>query len=71
LGLYELFRLKRKAAPDYARSWQILGEPYSSASPQQEQRFWWWRARMLGGRTNHWGRISLRNGPYDYQAAHA
>ena len=19
----------------------------------------WWRARMLGGRTNHWGRISL------------
>ena len=21
--------------------------------------------RMLGGRTNHWGRISLRNGQYD------
>ena len=19
----------------------------------------WWRARMLGGRTNHWGRISF------------
>src|SRR4029079_7288208 len=32
-----------------------------------EQRFWWWRARMLGGRTNHWGRISLRNGPYDFK----
>ena len=22
---------------------------------------------MLGGRTNHWGRISLRNGPYDFE----
>ena len=22
---------------------------------------------MLGGRTNHWGRISLRNGPYDFK----
>ncbi len=30
-------------------------------------RFVWWRARMLGGRTNHWGRISLRNGPYDFK----
>jgi choline dehydrogenase-like flavoprotein len=47
--------------------WQIPGEPYSSASPAEEQKFWWWRARMLGGRTNHWGRISLRNGPYDFK----
>ena len=30
-------------------------------------KFVWWRARMLGGRTNHWGRISLRNGPYDFK----
>ena len=22
---------------------------------------------MLGGRTNHWGRISLRMGPYDFK----
>jgi len=27
----------------------------------------WWRARMLGGRTNHWGRISLRFGPDDFK----
>ena len=27
----------------------------------------WWRARMLGGRTNHWGRISLRFGPKDFK----
>jgi choline dehydrogenase-like flavoprotein len=47
--------------------WQIPGEPYSSASESKEQQFWWWRARMLGGRTNHWGRISLRNGPYDFK----
>lgn len=47
--------------------WQIPGEPYSSASNDAAQTFWWWRARMLGGRTNHWGRISLRNGPYDFK----
>ena len=23
---------------------------------------------MLGGRTNHWGRISLRFGPWDFKA---
>ena len=28
----------------------------------------WFRARMLGGRTNHWGRISLRFGPRDFKA---
>ncbi|PYR24853.1 MAG: GMC family oxidoreductase, partial [Acidobacteria bacterium] len=27
----------------------------------------WFRARMLGGRTNHWGRISLRFGPDDFK----
>jgi choline dehydrogenase-like flavoprotein len=47
--------------------WQIPGEPYSSASSDEREKFWWWRARMLGGRTNHWGRISLRNGPYDFK----
>ncbi|HEY0683857.1 MAG TPA: GMC family oxidoreductase [Steroidobacter sp.] len=47
--------------------WQIPGEPYSSASTDADRTFWWWRARMLGGRTNHWGRISLRNGPYDFK----
>jgi len=47
--------------------WQVPGEPYTSASSEPERQFWWWRARMLGGRTNHWGRISLRNGPYDFK----
>ena len=47
--------------------WQVPGEPYSSASDDPERQFWWWRPRMLGGRTNHWGRIALRNGPYDFK----
>ena len=44
--------------------WDIEGEPYTVA---QGQQFRWWRARMLGGRTNHWGRISLRFGPDDFK----
>src|SRR5205085_5385785 len=44
--------------------WDIEGEPYTVASGSQ---FRWWRARMLGGRTNHWGRISLRFGPDDFK----
>jgi choline dehydrogenase-like flavoprotein len=47
--------------------WEVPGEPYVSASKEPGRRFEWWRARMLGGRTNHWGRISLRNGPYDFK----
>jgi choline dehydrogenase-like flavoprotein len=43
--------------------WQVPGEPYVQASSDPANRFDWWRARMLGGRTNHWGRIALRNGP--------
>jgi choline dehydrogenase-like flavoprotein len=46
--------------------WQVPGEPYGD-KPGSEQEFWWWRSRMLGGRTNHWGRISLRFGPYDFK----
>src|SRR3954467_14409612 len=47
--------------------WNVPGEPYTSASDDPARQFQWWRARMLGGRTNHWGRISLRNGPYDFK----
>lgn len=44
--------------------WEIDGEPYT----KEEGTQWdWWRARMLGGRTNHWGRISLRFGPKDFK----
>src|SRR5712672_2056781 len=47
--------------------WEVPGEPYARASETDAGRFEWWRARMLGGRTNLWGRISLRNGPYDFK----
>ncbi len=47
--------------------WAVPGEPYISASDAPGRKFTWWRARMLGGRTNHWARIALRNGPYDFK----
>ena len=61
--------------------WTVPGEPYTVKRAGQEkwedasdwkaketnQNFMWWRPRMLGGRTNHWGRISLRMGPYDFK----
>jgi choline dehydrogenase-like flavoprotein len=44
--------------------WDIEGEPYTKAAGTQWD---WWRSRMVGGRTNHWGRISLRFGPKDFK----
>ncbi|HTS45680.1 MAG TPA: GMC family oxidoreductase [Puia sp.] len=44
--------------------WEIDGEPYTHVG---NTKWEWWRARMLGGRTNHWGRISLRFGPKDFK----
>ena len=44
------------------------GEPYTQASKDESRQFgMWWRSRMLGGRTNHWARHALRNGPYDFK----
>ncbi len=58
--------------------WTVPGEPYRTRSYPEDDGGWhdggawdrnwvWWRARMLGGRTNHWGRIALRMGPYDFK----
>ncbi len=44
--------------------WDIEGEPYTNAKGSD---FQWFRSRMLGGRTNHWGRISLRFAPDDFR----
>jgi choline dehydrogenase-like flavoprotein len=44
--------------------WEIEGEPYTRKDGTQ---FDWFRSQMLGGRTNHWGRISLRFGPKDFK----
>lgn len=59
--------------------WVVPGEPYVvrksgnwadgevANRTKTDQNFMWWRARMLGGRTNHWGRVSLRMGPLDFK----
>ena len=44
--------------------WEIEGEPYTH---KNGTKFDWFRSHMLGGRTNHWGRISLRFGPDDFK----
>ena len=47
--------------------WEVDGEPYTQSGAPGTTPWEWWRARMLGGRTNHWGRISLRFGPKDFK----
>ncbi len=47
-------------------AWKIEGEPYTSAPGS---RFEWFRSRVVGGRTNHWGRIALRFAPIDFKSA--
>jgi choline dehydrogenase-like flavoprotein len=46
-------------------AWQIAGEPYTSAPGAN---FQWFRSRIVGGRTNHWGRIALRFSPIDFKS---
>jgi choline dehydrogenase-like flavoprotein len=58
---------KERAGGDYDAAyggWEIDGEPYTR---KENTEFDWFRSRMTGGRTNHWGRISLRFGPKDFQ----
>ncbi|MBL8210189.1 MAG: GMC family oxidoreductase [Bryobacterales bacterium] len=49
-------------APNCA--WEINGEPYTVAPGSN---FQWHRSRILGGRTNHYGRITLRFSDYDFK----
>src|ERR1700739_1838455 len=46
-------------------AWKIEGEPYTSADGAN---FQWFRSRIVGGRTNHWGRIALRFAPIDFKS---
>src|SRR5580692_4298284 len=54
----EPYVVQREDKWEEARDWRTHGT---------KQNFMWWRPRMLGGRTNHWGRIALRMGPYDFK----
>jgi choline dehydrogenase-like flavoprotein len=46
----------------HAGGWELAGEPYTVA---EGSKFQWFRSRIVGGRTNHYGRISLRYADYD------
>ena len=46
-------------------AWTIEGEPYTVAA---DSKFRWFRSRIVGGRTNHWGRIALRFAPVDFKS---
>ena len=43
--------------------WDVPGEPFTTADGSN---FKWFRSRITGGRTNHYGRISLRFADYDF-----
>src|ERR1700694_4259690 len=45
-------------------SWHIGAEPSTVAA---DSLFRWFRSRIIGGRTNHYGRISLRFSDYDFK----
>jgi choline dehydrogenase-like flavoprotein len=49
----------------HAGGWELPGEPYTTAENSQ---FRWFRSRIVGGRTNHYGRISLRFADYDFKS---
>src|SRR6201992_583419 len=42
--------------------WKLEGEPYTVAPGS---KFEWFRSRIVGGRTNHYGRFSFRFSDYD------
>ena len=44
--------------------WQLDGEPYTV---DEGSEFEWFRSRIVGGRTNHYGRITLRFSDYDFK----
>ncbi|MPZ21380.1 MAG: GMC family oxidoreductase [Luteitalea sp.] len=43
---------------------ELEGEPYTVAEGSE---FRWFRSRCIGGRTNHYGRITLRFADYDFK----
>jgi choline dehydrogenase-like flavoprotein len=49
----------------FTRSWMVNEKEH----PTTGTRYAWVRARVLGGKTNLWGRVSLRLSDYDFKAA--
>ncbi|MEE2791244.1 MAG: GMC family oxidoreductase [Acidobacteriota bacterium] len=44
--------------------WKLDGEPYTVAAGSE---FQWFRSRIIGGRTNHYGRLTFRFSDYDFK----
>ncbi len=44
--------------------WELEGEPYTVGEGSE---FRWFRSRIIGGRTNHYGRMSFRFSDYDFK----
>jgi glucoside 3-dehydrogenase (cytochrome c) catalytic subunit len=59
----------RFACSEYNADWFVndLEEPYTT--PQDQPFLWMGRLRVTGGRTNVWGRVSLRFSDLDFKAA--
>jgi len=57
------------ACSEYNADWFIndLDEPYTT--PKDQPYLWMGRLRVTGGRTNVWGRVSLRFSDLDFKAA--
>ena len=60
---------KFKVCSEYNYDWFVndLEEPYTTPAGQPFD--WMGRLRITGGRTNVWGRVSLRFSDYDFKAA--
>jgi choline dehydrogenase-like flavoprotein len=59
----------RFACSEYNADWFVndLDEPYTT--PKDQPFLWMGRLRVTGGRTNVWGRVSLRFSDLDFKAA--
>lgn len=62
-------QLKFDVCNEYTKDWfaNDIEEPYTT--PADKPYNWLGRVRMTGGRTNVWGRVSLRFSDWDFQAA--
>ena len=58
-------KLTSYAGNSFTRNW-VVNE---KENPTTGTPYAWVRARVLGGKTNFWGRGALRYGPYEFKAA--
>jgi glucoside 3-dehydrogenase (cytochrome c) catalytic subunit len=65
-GRFEKYRkLLSYSGNTFTRTWLVDEKQH----PTTGTRYAWVRARVLGGKTNLWGRVALRMSDYDFKAA--